>query len=73
MDAPAEPSKGDWYRYDDGTAEIVFAVEGDRVLTVREYEGHETFSEAVGAGTYVGEHDEVIALPDVETFSDREP
>jgi len=62
-----EPSRADWYRHGD-VDEIVFAVEEGRVLTVREYPTLKQFSETVGSATYVGSHEGVADLPDVEEF-----
>ena len=60
------------YKREDGSSEIVFAVEDGRVLTVREYPDEETFEAAVESATYVGRHEAVADLPDVEAFRDAE-
>jgi hypothetical protein len=65
---PAPVAKADWYRFDDGTEEVVFAVEGESVLTVREYDDVAAFESAVASATYLGQHDDVGDLPDVEAF-----
>jgi len=65
---PTRPSKADWYRFDDGTQEIVFAVEDGSVLSVREYQDFDTFYESVAPATYLGEHDHVEELPEVSAF-----
>ncbi|MDR5674626.1 hypothetical protein RH858_15990 [Halalkaliarchaeum sp. AArc-GB] len=65
-------SKADEYRHPDGTVEVIFAIEGDRVLTVREYPERDRFREAVSAATSVGTNDAVDSLPGVEAFQDSE-
>ena len=65
-------SKADEYRHPDGTVEVIFAIEGDRVLTVREYPEHDRFREAVSAATSVGTNEAVDSLPGVEAFQDPE-
>ena len=65
-------SKADEYRHPDGTVEVIFAIEGDRVLTVREYPERERFREAVSAATSVGTNEAVESLPGVEAFQDPE-
>jgi len=60
------------YQHDDGSAEIVFALENGRVLTVREYPDEAAFRDAVETATYVGHHDGVADLPGIEAFRDTE-
>ncbi|WP_336361014.1 hypothetical protein [Haladaptatus sp. ZSTT2] len=67
-DRPASVAKADHYRLPDGTVEIVFAVEGGRVLTFREYQSPAEFSTAVEDGEYLGSHAGVADLPNVEAF-----
>ncbi|WP_276301776.1 hypothetical protein [Halorussus lipolyticus] len=64
------PSKADHYRHWDGSDEIVFAVEEDRVLTIKEYESVEDFERTVEDSEYVGTHEGVADLPGVEAFAD---
>ncbi|NEU56228.1 hypothetical protein [Halorussus sp. MSC15.2] len=64
-----DPEKADHYRHDDGTDEIVFAVEEGRVLAIREYRSVEAFERAVGDAEYVGVHEGVADLPGVEAFA----
>lgn len=66
------PSKADWYRYDDGTEEIVFAVEDGAVLTVREYGSVAAFEAAVADAASLGTHEGVEDLPGVEAFEPGE-
>lgn len=68
---PGTPAKADWYRFDDGTTEIVFAVEDGTVLTVREYSSLAAFEDAVADGTYLGQHEDVGDLPDVDAFAEE--
>lgn len=73
MEEPADPAtKAAEYRHDDGSVEIVFAVEDGRVLTVREYPDEAAFGDAVSTATYVGRHEGVADLPGVEAFRDRD-
>jgi hypothetical protein len=65
-----KPRKADHYRHDDGTDEIVFAVEEGRVLAVREYRSVEAFEAAVADAEYVGSHDGIADLPGVEAFEE---
>jgi hypothetical protein len=67
------PQKADQYRYDDGTVEVVFAVEDGRVLTFREYPDTDSFQAAVGDGEFDGVHPGVEKLPGVEAFRDGDP
>jgi len=67
-DNPSNPSKGDEYRYPDGTIEVVFAVEDGSVLTVKNYRETESFRNAVSDATYLGTHEGVADLPGVEAF-----
>lgn len=71
-DTPESVSEAAEYRHDDGPTEIVFAVDDGRVLTVREYPDESTFEDAIAAATYVGQHEGVAELPDVEAFQDAE-
>jgi hypothetical protein len=73
MEEPADSArKAAEYRHDDGSVEIVFAVEEGRVLTVREYPDEATFDEATESAAYVGQHEGVAELPDVEAFRDAD-
>lgn len=63
--------RADHYRHDDGTDEIIFAVEEGHVLTVREYRDVEDFERAVADAEYVGAHEGVLDLPGVEAFEDE--
>lgn len=65
-----DPAKGDEYVLPDGSTEIVFLVEGGRVLTVREYESIDSFEESVAGGRYLGTREEVASMPGVESFGD---
>jgi len=69
MEEPADSArKAAEYRHDDGSVEIVFAVEDGRVLTVREYPDEAVFADATAAAEYVGQHEGVSDLPGVEAF-----
>lgn len=68
-----DPAKGDEYVLPDGSTEIVFHVEGGRVLTVSEYESVEAFEASVSAGRYVGTREEVATMPGVEAFDGSGP
>ncbi|RAW45624.1 hypothetical protein DQW50_07675 [Halorubrum sp. 48-1-W] len=68
-----DPAKGDEYVLPDGSTEIVFLVEGGRVLTVSEYESIDAFEEAVSTGRYVGTREEVATMPGVEAFDGPDP
>lgn len=73
MEDPAESvTEAAEYRHEDGSAEIVFAVEDGRVLTVREYPDEKTFEAAVETATYVGHHEGVAEVPDIEAFQESE-
>ena len=65
------PKKADHYRYDDGTDEIVFAVEEGRVLTISEYPDVDAFERAVADAEYVGTHEGVAGMPGVEAFGEE--
>ena len=68
---PESPSKADTYQHDSETLEVVFAREGERILTVREYPNVEAFEAAVSDATYTGEHDAVVSLaPPTELTDD---
>jgi hypothetical protein len=60
--------RGDEYRHDDGSREIVFETAEGRVLTVREYPSVDAFRAETGAADYVGVDRSVADLPDVEEF-----
>ena len=60
------------YRHDDGSVEIVFAVDDGRVLTVREYPDEETFESETESAAYVGQHEGVSDLPGVEAFEETD-
>lgn len=64
------PEKADQYRHQDGTVEVVFAVEDGRVLTFREYQTVDDFQRAVADGEFEGYHPGVKDLPGVEAFRD---
>ena len=63
-------SKGDEYHHPDGTVEIVFVVEEDRLLTVKEYPSAQ-FSEEVTDATYQGIDEDIAALPPVDLYRDE--
>lgn len=63
-------SKADEYRHTDGITEVVYALEGDGVLTIREYRSVEQFEEAVADAEYLGEHPGVADLPGVGEMDD---
>lgn len=69
-ESPPTPTKGDHYRFPDGTTEIVYANEDGFVLTIREYQRSEDFVRAVDGTEYVGVHDGVASLPDIEALED---
>ncbi|ELZ46335.1 hypothetical protein C464_10988 [Halorubrum coriense DSM 10284] len=71
-DSGDSPTKAAQYRHDDGSVEIVFAVDDGRVLTVREYPDEETFETATGSAAYVGQHEGVSDLPGVEAFEEAD-
>lgn len=64
------PAKGDRYRHPEGINEVVYAVDGEVVLTIREYRRRSDFERAVEEADYVGIDEDVASLPDVETFED---
>ncbi|MFP4626138.1 MAG: hypothetical protein ACOCQ3_02095 [Natronomonas sp.] len=68
----AKPPKGKQYRYADGTVEVVFATEDERVLTVREYSTLDAFERRIAEASDEGIHPEVAALPGVEGFLESE-
>jgi hypothetical protein len=70
--SPPDVEKADQYRHDDGSVEIVFAVEEGRVLSVREYPSEQRFADAVSDAEYAGTHEEMLQLPPVEAFQDDE-
>lgn len=70
-DESVRPTKGDQYEHPDGTLEVVFAVEDDRVLVIREYPSTETFEDAVEDGRFEGTHEGVASLPAAEYFSEE--
>lgn len=73
MEEPADSArKAAEYRHDDGSVEIVFAVDDGRILTVREYPDKATFDEVTGSAAYVGQHEGVTDLPDVEAFREAD-
>lgn len=69
-DADRDVSKADQYRHPDGTVEVVYALEGDTVLTFREYPSEEAFDASVADADYLGEHSGVAELPDVADAGD---
>jgi hypothetical protein len=69
---PAEIRKADQFEYEDGTVEIVFAVEEGKVLTVREYPDEDTFSRETGGAMYRGAHPGVEELPGLEAFEESD-
>lgn len=69
---PEATSKGDEYRHTDGTREVVFALSGGRILTVKEYPDGEAFDDGVADATYVGVEEEIADLPDVSAFDPNE-
>ncbi|GAA0534797.1 hypothetical protein ABNG02_08565 [Halorubrum ejinorense] len=73
MGEPADSArKAAEYRHDDGSVEIVFAVDDGRVLTVREYPDEETFETVTESAAYVGQHEGVSDLPGVEAFQETD-
>jgi hypothetical protein len=60
--------RGDEYRHDDGSREIVFETAEGRVLTVREYPSIDAFRAATGQADYMGVDADVADLPDVKEF-----
>lgn len=71
MTDDTEPAKGSQYRHGDGTVEVVFAVEDERVLVVREYPTIDAFENAIADATDAGIHEQVADLPGVEAFADE--
>lgn len=71
MGSSSGPSKGDEFHYADGIVEIVIALESNRVLTLREYERVDVFSECVADATYQGINEDILNLPPAEAFSDH--
>ena len=69
-DDGTQPTEGQQYRHPDGTVEVVFALEGGRVLTLREYPTRDRFERAVDAATDTGIKEHVATLPDVDEFAD---
>lgn len=61
--------RGLQFHYEDGVAEAVVAVEGDRVLTVREYPSRESFRE-VADGAVATEVNEELRDIDAESIMD---
>ena len=70
MTDDTDPTDGSQYRHDDGTIEVVFAVEEGRVLAVREYPTVKAFEGAVAAATDAGVHEGVADLPDASVFEE---
>lgn len=66
------PEKGESYRHEDGTAEVVFATVEQRVLTVREYPTIERFQQAIGAAESTGINEEVAAIPSIDAFREAD-
>lgn len=66
------PEKGEAYRHEDGTAEVVFATVGDRVLTVREYPTLDRFQQAIEAAESTGVNEEVAAIPSIDAFRETD-
>ena len=64
-----DPEPADEFEHPDATREIVFVVEGGRILSVREYIDHERFRAAIADATYVGKNEAVAALG-TQVFSD---
>jgi hypothetical protein len=62
------PERGDQFRHPDGTYEVVFHVEDDRVLTVREYPTDEAYRDATGEAAFEGVNEDVLDLPGPNTF-----
>lgn len=63
-------SKADQYRHTDGTTEVVYALEGGEVLTIREYQSVDAFERRVADAEYLGEHPGVADLPGVGQMDD---
>lgn len=64
----SSPQKADQYEHPDGTLEIVFAVEGGNVLTIREYQSVSQFERSIDDATYLGTHEGVLDIPDADYF-----
>lgn len=63
------PREGTIFRHDDGTREVVFAVAGGRILTVKEYEHPEAFAAATRAAAREGVSEDVADLS-IDSFMD---
>lgn len=66
------PEKGEAYRHEDGTAEVVFATVDQRVLTVREYPTVKRFQQAIEAAESTGINEEVAAIPSIDAFREAD-
>lgn len=62
--------KADEYHHPDGTVEVVFAIEDEGILTVREYGSVEAFAAATDDAEYAGRNEAVAELPGVDAFRD---
>jgi hypothetical protein len=71
MPTQRDPSQGDEYHHPDDVAEVVFATEDDRVLTVRQYPEAADFAGAVSGASDRGVSAEVADLPPAGEFTDR--
>lgn len=65
-----QPHEGDEYQHEDGTHEVVFAVESGRILTVREYPDVAAFRDAIETADPHGTNPLVEELS-VDLFSDE--
>ncbi|SFR74247.1 hypothetical protein SAMN04487947_4074 [Halogeometricum rufum] len=66
------PQKGDEYSHRDGTTEVVFTTQDDRVLTFREYPDADSFDRTVSSATYRGVNEDVASLPEASAFADAD-
>lgn len=66
--ADDSPQQGDQFRHEDGTYEVVFHVEENRVLTVREYPTDDAYRAGVDGARFEGVNEDVLDLPDPTAF-----
>ena len=71
-DSDSAVERADQHRHADGALEVVFHVEGGRVLTVKEYPSLEMDRAAVADATPLGKHDGVLDLPDAAAFQEMD-
>lgn len=65
------PAIADEYSHLDGTREVVFAVHGERVLTVREYPTVDRFDAAVENAPQKGTNETIAELSLEDVFPDE--